>query len=71
MGREPQFGYKDESLADGEVRKKAVVLADVSDTLLHQLGCVGLPVDHNLARCHYTAFIPTRYYVQQRCFTTA
>lgn len=70
MGGEPQFGNKGESFTDGEVRKKAVILADVSDALLHQLGRVGLAVNLNLTGRHSTALITACYYVQQRCFTT-
>lgn len=69
MGGEPQFGNKGESFTDSEVRKKAVVLADMSDALLHQLGRVGLPVNQNLTG-HFTTLITARYDVQQRCFTT-
>ena len=70
MGGEPQFGHEDEGLSDGEVRKKSVVLADVSDALLHQLPGTGPPVDQDLAgRCR-AALIPTRDDVQQRRFTT-
>ncbi|TNN64317.1 hypothetical protein EYF80_025447 [Liparis tanakae] len=56
-GGEPQLGNKGQSFPDGEVRKKTVVLADVSDALLHQLRRVGLPVNQNLAGCHRSALI--------------
>lgn len=70
MGGEPQFGNKGESFTDGEVRKKTIILADMSDALLHQLGRVGPSVNQNLTGRHCTAFITACYYVQQRCFTT-
>lgn len=70
VGGEPQFGNKGEGFTDGEVRKKTVILADVSDALLHQLGCVGPSVNQNLTGRHCTSFITACYYVQQRCFTT-
>lgn len=71
VGREPQLGDEDQSLAHGEVRQQAVVLAHVSDALLHQLGRVGLPVNQNLTRLHFTALVPARDYVQQGSFTTS
>lgn len=70
VGGEPQFGNKGEGFTDGEVGKKTVILADVSDALFHQLGCVGPPVNQNLTGRHCTSFITACYYVQQRCFTT-
>ena len=70
VGGEPQFGNKAESFTDGEVRKEAVILADMSDALLHQLGGVWLPVNQNLTGLHCAALITACYYVQQRCFTT-
>lgn len=70
VGGEPQFGHEGQSLPDGEVRKKAVILADVSDALLHQLGRVGPPVDQNLPGCHFAAFVTARDYIKQRSFPT-
>lgn len=45
MSGQPQFGNKGESLSDGEVRKKPIVLADVSDAFLDELGRVVLPIN--------------------------
>lgn len=45
VGGESQFGNKAESLADSEVRKEAIVLADMSDAFLHELRRVGLAVN--------------------------
>lgn len=70
MGGEPQLGNKGQSFADGEVRKKTVVLTDMSDALLHQLGRVGPSVNQNLAGRHCAALVAACHYVQQRCFTT-
>lgn len=68
---EPQLGHEAEGLTDGEVRKKTVVLADVSDVFLDQLWGVGLPINQNLTGCHCSSFVPTSYDIQQRRLTTA
>lgn len=69
VGGQPQFGHEGQSLTDGQVREKAVILADVSDALLHQLGLVGPPVDQNLPGRHFAALVTARYYIEQRRFT--
>lgn len=71
MGGQPEFGHEGDGLADSEVRKEPVVLADVSDALLHQLGRVGFPVDQNLTGRRRPTLVATRDDVQQRGFTAA
>lgn len=70
VGGEPQFGHEGQSLTDGEVRKKAVILADVRDALLHQLRRVGPPVNQNLPGRHFAAFVAARDDIEQRRFPT-
>lgn len=69
VGGQPQSGHEGQSLTDGQVREKTVILADVSDALLHQLGLVGPPVDQNLPGGHSAALVAARYDIQQRRFT--
>lgn len=71
VGGESQLGHEAEGLPHGEVREEPVVLANVSDALLHQLRRVGLPVDQDVTAGHSAALVPTSYDVQQGGLPTA